>query len=102
MLSKALKKNWNENKNTYISAAVLIGVGMAVGMKHQRQIDVNNLVKSIRKGRVLIPNMGDQVLPELALKTIPEIKTFAAALKNTTVKDAIVVTVDGLPMLFVR
>ena len=78
MLTKALKKNWDENKDTYISAAVLIGVGMAIGMNHQRKVDTNNLVKSIKMGKALIPNMGDQVLPELALKTIPEIKMVAA------------------------
>ena len=101
-LSKAIKKNWDENKGTYITAGVLIGVGMIVGMKYQKKLDIDALAKNIKKGKALIPNMGDKILPELALKSLDELKGLALEVDGATVQNAIITTIDGMPFLFVR
>ena len=101
-LSKAIKKNWDENKGTYITAGVLIGVGMVVGMKYQKKLDIDALTKNIKKGKALIPNMGDLMVPELALKSLDELKTLALEDGGVIVQNALIATVDGIPMLFVR
>lgn len=103
MLAKNLKKNWDENKSTYITTGILIGAGIIIGRRYQYKIDCASLTKNIKAGKALIPNMGDILVPALkSVKTIEELRTAALATPNTTVKDAIVVTVEGLPYLFVR
>ena len=102
LLTNAIKKNWEENKKTYITAGVLIGVGMVVGMKYQKKLDVKNLAKNIKKGKALIPNMAELTEPRISALSLAEIKEAVLTIKGATIQEALVTTVDGLPMLFVR
>lgn len=102
MVIREIKKNFEENKMTYLQVGVLMGAGFVLGRKYQRFIDVNNLSKSLRAGKALIPNMPmtEKIFP-MAM-SIADIKTAASSINHTTVKDAVVVTIEGLPLLFVR
>ena len=103
MLTKKLKKHFKENKDTYFTVGLIMGVGFFAGASYQYKKDLAALTKNIRAGKALIPNMGDAMVPALkAVKTIDELKQAALITPNTTVKDALVVTVEGLPYLFVR
>ena len=99
-LSKVIKKNWDENKGTYITAGVLIGVGFVIGTKHRQKIDVMRVTRSLDSGRILAPNLFKKYFP--MSMSLNDIKSAALTIDGAKVSDALVVTIEGLPMLFVR
>jgi hypothetical protein len=98
MMNKMLKKNWEENKGTYIAAGMLIGVGFFVGCKVQHKIDTRNLTANIKKGMAYVPIMRERLSPIMSLA---DIKAELLTVPGSVVKDAIVVTVNGTHALIV-
>ena len=102
MLTQKLKKNFEENRSTYIKVGFLVGVGFILGRNYQRKLDTTALTQSLKVGKALVPNMSgtERIFP--LTMSVAEIKVAAQGFQNTTVKDAAVVTINELPLLFVR
>lgn len=92
MLVKKLRKNFEENKGTYIKVGVLVGVGFMLGRNYQRKLDMISLTKALKSGKALVPILSEKVAPSMSLA---EVKTELLSIAGSVVKDAIVVNVNG-------
>lgn len=99
MLSKKLKKNWEENKRVYIAAGLLVGFGFVLGAKAQRKIDVKTVVEGL-KDVTMFKRAVNPMFP--ATMSIPEIKEALLKIDGATFADALVSTVNGTQSIHIR
>ena len=99
MLSKKLKKNWEENKRVYIAAGLLVGFGFVLGAKAQRKIDVKNVAEGL-KDVVMFEREVHPMFP--TTMSIPEIKEALLKIDGATFSDALVSTVNGIQYIHIK
>lgn len=98
MLKKKIEKNWNENKESIITAVVVmsvVGGFFILGKRYQKANTITHI-----KDAVTLTKSIDPIFPEYM--SIPEIKKVLSTMANTSFADALVVNIDGDQRLIVR
>lgn len=99
MLTKKMKKNWEENKRAYIAAGLLIGFGVVLGARAQRKLDMQLLAKNL-EGVAVLKKAVDPMFP--AGMSISDIKEVLGKIEGATFFDALVTNVNGTQSLIIR
>lgn len=99
MLTKKIKKNFEENKKVYILAGALVVTGVLIGIKYQRGVDARSLQKKL-EGVTMFKKAIEPMFPDTM--PISEIKEVLKAIEGAEFMDALVTNVHGKQSIIVR
>lgn len=99
MLKRQMKKNWEENKRTYIAAGVLIGFGFLIGVKMQRRVDAKAFQQHLA-GATVLRKAANPMFPDTM--PISEIKEVLKHIDGAEFFDALAVNLNGTQSLIIR
>ena len=100
MLNKQeIKKNFKENKRAYMTAGILVGFGILIGVKVQRRVDMK-LFKQSLEGTSILRKAANPMFPDSM--PISEIKEVLRHIEGAEFFDALVTRVNGAQSLIIR
>ena len=100
MLNKQeIKKNVKENKRAYMTAGILVGFGILIGMKMQRKTDLRAFKQHL-SGAMVLRKAANPMFPDTM--PISEIKEVLKHIDGAEFFDALAINLNGTRSLIVR
>lgn len=100
MLNKQeIKKNFKENKRAYMTAGILVGFGILIGVKVQRRVDAKAFQQHLA-GATVLRKAANPMFPDTM--PISEIKEVLKHIDGAEFFDALAVNLNGKQSLIIR